>query len=243
VIPIYLKEINSFLSSLIGYVVIGFFLLVIGLVLWVFADTSILENNYAQLDPLFAVAPLVFMFLIPAITMRSFSEEYNAGTIELLYTKPIKDVQLVAGKYLAYLSLVLIALLPTLIYYYSIHQLGAPQGNLDRGAIVGSYIGLFSLAAVFVAIGIFASSITKNQITSFVIAVFICFFFNWFFEFISTLPLFFGSVDNLIEKLGINYHYASMSKGMIDSRDVIYFISIGFFFLVLTHFVVTRRRV
>jgi len=239
----YFKELSSFFSSRIAYVVIGTFLILLGLILWVFPDTSVLDNNYAQLDPLFAIAPLVFMFLIPALTMRSFAEEYNSGTMELLYTKPVSELKLVMSKYAAYCSIVGIALLPTLIYYYSIYQLGAPKGNLDSGAIIGSYIGLFSLSAVFVAIGIFSSSLTKNQITAFVIGTFLCFFFTWFFEFVSGLSIFYGSVDDIVERIGINFHYSSMSKGVIDSRDVIYFISVSVFFLILTHFIIKSKRI
>lgn len=238
----YFKEIRSFFSSMIAYVVIGVFLAFLGLILWVFPDTSILDNNYAQLDPLFAVAPLIFMFLIPALTMRSFAEEYNTGTIELLYTKPVSDAKLVLSKYCAYCTIVFLALLPTLIYYYSIYQLGAPKGNLDSGAIMGSYIGLFLLAAVFVAIGICASSLTRNQITAFVIGAFLCFFFTWFFDFVSGLSVFYGSIDDIVERLGINFHYSSMSKGVIDSRDVVYFISVSTYFLILTHFIIKSKR-
>ncbi len=238
----YFKEIRSFFSSMIAYVVIGVFLAFLGLILWVFPDTSVLDNNYAQLDPLFAIAPLVFMFLIPALTMRSFAEEYNSGTIELLYTKPLSDAKLVLSKYFAYCTIVFLALLPTLIYYYSIYQLGAPKGNLDSGAIIGSYIGLFCLAAAFVAIGICSSSLTRNQITAFVIGAFFCFFFTWVFEFVSGLSIFYGRVDDIVERLGINFHYSSMSKGVIDSRDVIYFLSISSYFLILTHFIIKSKR-
>jgi len=241
-IPIYLKEIRSFLSSLVGYVVIGFFLTVLGLIMWVFPDTSILDNLYAQLDPLFAVAPLVFMFLIPALTMRSYAEEYHAGTIELLYTKPISDVKLVLAKYLAYMSLMLLTLLPTLLYYYTVHQLGSPMGNLDTGAIAGSYIGLMCLASIYIAIGLFSSVLTKSQIAAFIIGAFLCFFCTWFFDFVSDLPAFIGSYDDVIERLGVNFHYSSISQGIIDSRDVIYFISMTTIFLVLTYYMIKTKR-
>ncbi len=241
-ISIYLKEIRSFLSSLVGYVVIGFFLTVLGLIMWVFPDTSVLDNLYAQMDPLFSVAPLVFMFLIPALTMRSYAEEYQSGTIELLYTKPISDIQLVLAKYFAYLSLMLLTLLPTLLYYYTVHQLGAPQGNLDSGAIAGSYIGLFFLASIYIAIGLFASVLTKSQIAAFIIGAFLCFFFTWFFDFVSDLPVLIGTYDDLVERLGINFHYSSISQGMIDSRDVIYFLSMTTLFLVLTYYMIKSKR-
>ena len=173
-IGIFLKEINTFFSSLIGYIVIGVFLVFLGLMMWVFPDSSLLEYKFATLDQLFSLAPIIFMFLIPAITMRTFAEENQNGTIELLATRPLHDMEIILGKYFASLALVVFALLPTLIYYYTIHQLGAPKGNLDSGAIIGSYIGLVFLSAAFVAIGIFASSLTDNQIVSFLLAVFIC---------------------------------------------------------------------
>lgn len=240
---IFLKDLGSFFSSLIGYIVLIGFLLILGLITWVFPDSSILENQYAQLDPLFSIAPLIFMFLIPALTMRSFAEEFNGGTIELLFTKPISDVKLVIAKYLAYLSIVLLALIPTFTYYYSVYQLGSPQGNLDSGAIVGSYLGLFLLAAVYVAIGIFSSALTKNQISAFVVGCFLCFFFTWFFEFVSTLPMFYGSLDGLIERLGIFYHYDALSKGLVAWKDVFYFLSITIYFIALTLQVLKSKRV
>jgi len=240
---IFLKDLGSFFSSLIGYIVLIGFLLILGLITWVFPDSSILENPYAQLDPLFSIAPLIFMFLIPALTMRSFAEEINRGTIELLFTKPISDIKLVLAKYLAYLSIVILALIPTFIYYYSVYELGAPKGNLDSGAIIGSYIGLFLLAAVYVAIGIFSSALTKNQISAFVVGCFLCFFFTWFFDFVSTLPMFYGSLDDLIEQLGIYYHYSALSKGLVTWKDVIYFLSITVYFIALTLQVLKSKRV
>jgi len=223
-----------FFASPIGYVVIGVFLLIMGLMLWVFNDTSILETNYAGMDQLFYVAPTIFVFLIPAITMRSFSEELQFGTMELLKTMPIKIHNLLLGKYFASLALVVLALIPTLIYYYSVYQLGSPRGNIDAGATMGSYIGLIFLSASLIAIGIFCSSLTKNQIVAFVLACLIGFLLLWGFDFIKDLPIFFGKIDNVIQKLGINYHYNSMSKGMIDTRDVLYFLSVSGFFLYLT---------
>lgn len=240
---IFLKDLGSFFSSLIGYIVLIGFLLILGLITWVFPDTSILNNSYAQLDPLFAIAPLIFMFLIPALTMRSFAEEFNVGTIELLFTKPIQEWKLVIGKYAAYLSIVLLALIPTFIYYYSVYQLGAPQGNLDSGAIIGSYIGLFFLASVYVAIGLCASALTKNQISAFVVGCFFCFVFTWLFEFISGLPIFYGWIDDTIERLGINYHYSALSKGLVAFKNVIYFVSLTAYFLILTVFIIKSKRV
>ena len=179
------KEITSYLSSLVAYVTIGVFLLVLGLFLWVFPESSILEYGYAGLDSLFSTAPFLFMFLIPAITMRSLAEERKEGTFELLLTRPLTDWQIVLGKYFATVVIVLFALVPTLVYYYSVYTLGTPQGNIDTGAVIGSYIGLFLLGASFAAIGLFASSITKNQIIAFTIAVFLCFFFYSGFDSLS----------------------------------------------------------
>jgi len=239
---IYRKELNSFFSSLIGYMVIGVFLLVTGLVLFVFPDTSLLEYNYATLGPLFDLAPSVFLFLIPAITMRSFAEENQAGTIELLTTKPLRDLDITLGKFLASLSLVVFALLPTFIYYFTVYELGMPSGNLDSGAAMGSYLGLLLLAAVFVAIGLWASSFTQNQIVAFILGAFLCFLVYSGFDYFSRLPIFVGRTDDLVEKLGIAYHYASISRGLIDSRDLVYFLSAAALFLAFTLVSLDRRR-
>ena len=239
---IYKKEINVFFSSLIGYIVIGIFLLIMGLLMWVFPDYSILDYNYASLDQLFGMSPVIFMFLIPAVTMRSFAEENQTGTIELLVTKPINEFQIILGKFFANVTLVIFALLPTLLYYYSVYQLGSPKGNLDSGAIAGSYIGLFFLSAVFTAIGLFASSVSDNQIVSFVLAVFCCFFFYWAFDFLSKISIFVGKIDDTIQNFGIEQHYRSMSRGVIDSRDVIYFLSVIILFLALTQTSLERRK-
>jgi ABC-2 type transport system permease protein len=182
------------------------------------------------------------MFLIPAITMRSLAEEYQQGTIELLATKPLRDRDIILGKYLAALVLVVFALIPTVLYYYSVYQLGEPVGNLDGGAIFGSYLGLFFLAAAFVAIGLFSSSLTSNQISSFVLATFLCFLLYYGFYFFSRLPVFVGRGDDLIERIGIDFHYQSISRGVLDSRDLIYFISVSVFFLICTHFVLQKRK-
>ena len=236
------KEIRSFLGSLIGYIVIAIFLITIGLMLWVFpGETNILENGYANIDGLFYIAPWVFMFLIPAITMRLFAEESRTGTIELLLTKPISDWQIVIAKFLAGFVLVLFSLLPTLVYFYSVHSLGNPVGNIDSGGTWGSYFGLLFLGAAFVAIGIFASALTDNQIVSFIVAVFFSYFSYDGFYRISSLELF-GAIDNIIIKLGIIEHYISMSRGVIDTRDVIYFFSVVGLFLLLTKTVLGSRK-
>jgi ABC-2 type transport system permease protein len=239
---IFQKEINTFFSSLIGYIVIAVFLILTGLLLWVFPDTSLLNQNFATLDQLFDLAPMIFMFLIPAVTMRTFSEEHQTGTIEFLTTKPLKDWEIILGKYFACVLLVAFALLPTLVYYVTIYQLGSPKGNLDSGAIAGSYIGLLLLGAVFTAIGIFASSLTNNQIIAFLLAAFLCFFVHWGFDFISRLPIFIGNGDDIVQMFGVDYHYRSISRGIVDSSDIIYYLSIIALFLLLTRFVLERRK-
>jgi ABC-2 type transport system permease protein len=236
------KEIHSFFSSLIGYIAIIVFLLVISLFLWVLqTDSNILENGYANIDPLFIMAPWVFLFLIPAITMRSFADEKKAGTIEMLLTKPLTDLQIILAKYFAGLLLVVFSLLPTLIYYYSVHKLGSPVGNIDTGGMWGSYIGLLFLGAAFVAIGIFASAITDNQVVSFILALFLCFFIYTGFDYLSSFALF-GKVDNIILGLGINHHYISMSRGVIDTRDIIYFVGLIALFVISTRTVLESRK-
>ena len=239
---IYKKELSGFFGSLTAYIVIGVFLVMTGLFLWLFPSTSVIEYSYATLDSFFYLAPTLFVFLIPAITMRSFAEESQKRTLELLLTKPLSDKQIVLGKYFAYLTLVIFAILPTAIYYYSIYQLGAPKGNIDSGAVLGSYLGLFLLASVFVAIGIFASSLSKNQVIAFVIAIILSFIVYWGFDFISALPVFWGVWDDFIQKLGINYHYMSISKGLVDTRDVLYFVSLTIVFLLMTEFVFKQKR-
>jgi len=236
------KEISGFLNSILGYVVMAVFLLVNGLFLWVFPlESNILDFGYANIDGLFLIAPFVFLFLIPAITMRFFAEEKKSGTIELLMTRPLTDLQVILAKYFAGLILVFISLIPTLIYFFSVYQLGFPKGNIDTGGMWGSYIGLLFLGASFVAIGLFASSITDNQIISFILAVVFSGFIYVGFEFIYGLDLF-GKVDLLVKTLGISSHYAAMSKGVIDTRDVIYFLSLISFFILLTKFSIEKRK-
>lgn len=239
---IFIKEINLFLSSLIGYLAIGVFLLATGLFMWVFPDYSVINYGFSSLDSFFRMSPYIFLFLIPAITMRTFSEEIQTGTFELLSTKPLKEWDIILGKYFASLALVLLAILPTFVYFYSVYSLGMPRGNLDLGATWGSYFGLFCLGATFVAIGLFCSSITSNQIVAFILSLFLCGFFYDAFSSLSRLDMFYGSLDTTIESIGINYHYASVSRGLIDSRDLIYFISLIGFFLSCTQFVLTKRK-
>ncbi len=241
-LTIFFKELNTFFSSLIGYIVVGVFLGILGLIMFVFPDTSLLNYNYATLDQLFDIAPMVFAFLIPAVTMRSFAEEHQTGTIELLATRPLTDLQIVLGKFFASLALVVFALLPTLLYYYTVYQLGSPKGNLDSGAIMGSYIGLIFLAGTFVSIGVFASSLANNQIVGFILATFLCFIFHWGFYLFSKLPVFVGRVDDIVQLIGIDSHYASISRGVIDTRDIIYFISVIGIFVAMTVASLERRK-
>lgn len=227
------KEINSFFASPVGYLVISVFLLLNGLFLWLFkGDFNILDNGFADLSSFFLLSPWIFIFLIPAITMRSFSDEKKQGTLELLLTKPISHLQIVLGKYFGALILVTIAILPTLIYVYTISKLGNPEGNLDIGSITGSYIGLIFLAAAYIAIGIFASTLSDNQIVAFIIAVFLCFFFYFGFEGLANYKLFGDSL--YIEKLGMDFHFKSIGRGVLDTRDLLYFLSITAFFIVMT---------
>ncbi|GEO04661.1 gliding motility-associated ABC transporter permease subunit GldF [Adhaeribacter aerolatus] len=235
------KEINSFLNSIIAYIVIGVFLVAIGLFMWVFPETSVLEYGYADMQTLFSMAPWVFLFLIPAVTMRSFSEEKKAGTLELLLTKPITDMQLILGKYFACLFLVLLALVPTLLYYYSVYSLGNPVGNIDSAAVTGSYIGLIFLAAIFTAIGVFSSAITENQIVSFILAVFLCFLVYIGFDYIASVQMG-GDTEYIISYLGIDFHYNALSKGLIDSRDILYFLSVILLLLLGTKLVLESRK-
>ena len=239
---IYTKEIQTFFSGLTGYIVLIVFLVLTGMFMWVISDTSVLSYNYASLGQLFSIAPLVFIFLIPAVTMQSFAEEKQQRTMEFLTTKPLRDIDIVFGKFLACLTLVVVAIIPTLIYYYSVVQLGSPVGNIDTGAVIGSYIGLISLAAGFTAIGLFTSSLTSNQIVAFLLAAFACFFIYWVFEFLSNQPVFYGKSDDLIKYLGMEYHYDNISKGRIDSKDIIYFASIIALFVWLTLISLDKRK-
>ncbi|MBI9037069.1 MAG: gliding motility-associated ABC transporter permease subunit GldF [Bacteroidales bacterium] len=236
------KEINGFLSSLTGYIVIIIFLIITGLFLWVLPiDFNILDFGYANLDSLFMLAPFVFLFLIPAITMRMFSDEKKSGTIEILLTQPLSDTQIIIAKFFAGLSLVIFSLLPTLIYFFSVYQLGFPPGNIDTGGTWGSFIGLFFLGASFVSVGLFASSLTDNQIVSFIIAIFLTGIAYMGFDIIYSFDLF-GNIDLFIKSLGINAHYISMSRGVIDTRDIIYFISFIAIFILLTKISLESRK-
>ncbi|MBA7527871.1 hypothetical protein ES705_20050 [subsurface metagenome] len=231
---LYKKEITDFFSSITGYIVVIVFLVVNGLFLWVFpGEMNILDAGYASLDTLFVIAPWVFLFLVPAVTMRAFSDEKKSGTLDLLLTRPISEMQIVLAKYLANVTVAAIALLPTFIFYGSVIMLGNPTGNIDSGGTWGSYLGLFLLAAVYVSIGLFASSLTENTIVAFVSAVLLCFFLYLGFNSVGYLSLT-GKTGNFILNLGIDAHYKSMQRGVIDSRDLVYFLSVIFLFLFFT---------
>jgi ABC-2 type transport system permease protein len=236
------KEINGFFSSLTGYIVIIVFLIINGLFIWIFPGVNnVLDSGYASLDSLFSIAPWVFLFLAPAVTMRMFSDEKKSGTIELLLTRPLSDFQIIFAKFLAALSLVLFSLLPTLIYFYTVYKLGNPIGNIDTGGTWGSYIGLFFLASIYVSIGVFSSSVTDNQIIAFILGMLLCFGVYIGFDYLSEIGAF-KSINSFVINLGINEHYKSMSRGVIDSRDMIYFISVIAFFLIITKTKLQSRK-
>jgi len=235
-LAIFRKEINIFFSSSIGYLVIAVFLTLNGLFLWVFSgDFNVFDFGFADLSAFFQLAPWVFLFLIPAITMKSFSDEKKMGTLELLLTKPLNALDIVLGKYLGAFVLTLLALIPTLLYVYTIQQLGKPIGNLDIGSTTGSYFGLFFLIAAYTAIGTFASTLSENQIVAFIIAVIISFFSYYGFEGLSGLPMF-NNQDLWLANLGMKAHFDSIGRGVIDTRDLIYFLSVTAFFIYLTVF-------
>jgi ABC-2 type transport system permease protein len=234
------KEFNAFLNSPVAYVVLGVFLIATGLFVWVFPDSSVLDYGYADLQTLFNLAPWIFLFLIPAITMRTFAEEKKAGTIELLLTRPLTDGQIIGGKYLACFLLALVALVPTLLYYFSVYKLGSPEGNIDSAATVGSYLGLALLAAVFAAIGILASALTRDQIIAFLVAVVGCFLIYSGFDSLASVLQ--GSSAYYVSQLGIAAHYRDLSKGLIDSRDLVYFFSVVAVALQATRLVLRSRN-
>lgn len=228
------KELRQFFSSLTGYIAILVFLLVNGLMLFVFQD-NIFDYGYATLDRFFELAPWVLLLLIPAITMRSFADEFRTGTFEILQTRPLSSWQITLGKYTGSLLVVLIALLPTLIYYVSVQTLAADGSGMDTGATMAAYLGLFFLAAVFTAIGVCASSFTSNAVVAFIVALAACALFYYGFSAIAGLAGAAAGLDYYIEMLGIDFHYRSISRGVLDSRDLVYFLSVLAFFLFLTH--------
>jgi ABC-2 type transport system permease protein len=227
------KEWNQFFSSITAYVALIIFLLLNGLFLFVFPDSSMLNFGYATLTPFFDFVPWVLLFLIPTITMRSLADEYKSGTFELLKTWPIKPAALVFGKFLGAFLIIIAALIPTLVYAFSLQHLSS-SGGLDIGATIGSYIGLLLLSGAFISIGLAASSFTNNTVVAFIAGAFVCFMLYIGFDALSKLPIFSGTLDYYIEMLGINFHYQSVSRGVIDTRDLVYFFVIIFFFLFIT---------
>ncbi|MDR2963285.1 MAG: gliding motility-associated ABC transporter permease subunit GldF [Bacteroidales bacterium] len=241
-IALFRKEIASFFSSLIGYLVISIFLLATGLVLWVFSgEMNILQSGYASLEGLFLLAPWIFLFLAPAISMRFFAEERKSGTLELLLTMPLSNMSIVLAKYFAAVVLLCIALIPTVLYVVTVYALGSPPGNLDVGATIGSYVGLIFLGAMYVAISIWVSSLTDSQIISFIVSAALCFVFFLGFDFVAELVNN-GTLKALISYVGIRQHYDSISRGIIDTRDIVYFLSFIAFFLYLTSLSLSRKR-
>ncbi len=236
------KELSAFFASITGYLIVIIFLIIIGLFTWVFpGQFNLLDMGYANLDTLFILSPWIFLFLVPAVTMRLFSEEKKSGTLDILLTRPISDFTIVLAKFITGLILVFIALLPTLLYYVTIYLLGNPIGNIDTGATIGSYIGLLFLAAIYVSIGLFASSITDNQIIAFLLGAVICFVFFFGFDALGSLSIF-SNMSSLIYSIGINEHYQSISRGVVDSRDILYFLSIISIFLLLTKTKLSSRK-
>ena len=239
---IYRKEISGFFNSLTGYIVIIVFLLINSLFIWVIpGEWNILDSGYAGLDTLFFLSPWVLMFLVPAVTMRMIAEEKRLGTIELIYSRPITERGIIYGKYFASVSLVLLAFLPGIIYYFSVYQLGESPGNIDKGGTIGSFIGLFFLASVYASAGIFASSVTDNQPIAFILAVLLCFVLFMGFDSFAYLPGL-KKLDEFVINLGINEHYKSISRGVIDIRDVVYFIAVVVFFNEATRFYLVSRK-
>ncbi len=234
---LYKKEITGFFSSLTGYVVIVVFLLLNSLFMWIIpGQFNVIENGYATLDSIFSIAPWLFLFLVPAITMRMFSDEKRSGTLDLLLTRPVTELQIILAKFFASWTLVLCSLIPTLVYFWSVYRLGNPVGNLDLGGTWGSYIGLFFLGGIYAAIGIFSSALTENQIVAFIIAVFSCFLLYLGFEFLSELAGS-GRMAFFISRAGIGYHYNSISRGVLDSRDILYFLGVMGLFIMGTRIV------
>lgn len=236
------KEITGFFSSLTGYIVIIVFLLINSLFMWVFpGEWNILDSGYAGLDTLFFMSPWIFLFLVPAVTMKMIAEEKRLGTLELLYSKPVTERDIVYGKFSASVILVLLALLPGIVYYFSVWFLGEPQGNLDKGGTIGAFTGLFFLAAVYASAGLFASSLTDNQVVAFIVAVILSFFLFIGFDSFAYMPGI-KKAGEFIINLGINEHYKSMSRGVLDLRDIIYFIAVVVIFNEATRLVLLSRK-
>ena len=238
---IYLKEINSFLSSLIAYIVIAVFLVAMGLLVWVFPETNVIDYGYADMGTFFSMGPFVLMFLIPAITMKMIAEEVNSGTIEILIVKPVTKLQVILGKYFAALTLVVVAIMPTIVYYYSLYQLSSPIGNIDTAGIAGSYVGLLLLSSVFCALGILSSSLTKNQVVAFILATFLSFILFTGLNSLAGINVW-SSISLPLSKLSLEYHYHAIGKGLLDSRDIIYFISVSAVLLYISKLTLSYKK-
>ncbi len=236
------KEVSSFFNSLSGYIVISIFLVCTGLFLWVIpGQINIIDIGYADLFSFFIIAPQLYLFLIPAICMKLFSEERKNGTLELLLTRPISTYTIVISKYLAAFILVIISLIPTLIYVYSIYSLASPVGSIDMGLVWGSYIALMFLATIYIAVSIFAGAFTNSQLTSFIYSITLCFIMYSGFDYIATIPIL-AQLENEISFMGINSHYSPMARGVIDTRDIMYFISVSTLFIYLTNKKIAKKR-
>jgi ABC-2 type transport system permease protein len=241
-LSIFSKEIRLFFSSIVGYVVIVLFILVSGMFLWILPDTNMFDYGYASMEKFFSFAPWILIFLIPAICMRTFSDEFKTGTIELLSTKPLKENSIIMGKFWASFALVCICLIPSLLYVVTLYSLAIIENNLDTGGIIGSYIGLLFLISAFTSISLFCSSMTDNQVVAFLIAVFLNFILYQGFEAISGMEALSGGLDYIISQIGLQFHYQSISRGVIDTRDIIYFISITLVFLFATRLFLQKRK-
>ncbi|SDA60202.1 ABC-2 type transport system permease protein [Algoriphagus alkaliphilus] len=226
---LYIREINAFFGSLTGYLILTLFLVALGLIVWVFPESSVLDYGFADLEALFSYTPYVFTFLIPALSMRAISEERKTGTWELLRTSPLSIIQIISAKYLALVTLVFLSVLPTLLYAYSIVQLGEPVGNLDLAGFFGSWIGLLMIGATFAAVGLFASSLTSQQVVAFVLGVFLCFVL--YFGFTALSGILSGDIAYWVEELSLSYHYISLSRGVVDSRDLFFLLGMIWVFL------------
>jgi ABC-2 type transport system permease protein len=236
------KEISAFFSTLTGYIVIAVFLISNSLFMWIFpGELNVIDSGYASIETLFIIAPWVFLFLVPAVTMRSFADEKKSGTLELLFTRPVSDIRIILAKFFAGLILVLFAIIPCLVYFFSVYLLGNPVGNIDTGGTWGSFIGLFFLASIYVAIGVFSSSTTDNQVIAFILSVLISFILYIGFDYISSISVL-RAIDQYILTMGINEHYGSMSRGVIDSRDIVYYVLVISLFILLTKIVIQSRK-
>ncbi len=238
---IFRKEINEYLSSLIAYVVIGVFLTALGLLTWIFPETNVLDYGYADMGTLFTLGPFVLMFLIPAITMKMFAEELKTGSFEILAVKPVAICDIVLGKFLASWAISIIAILPTLVYFFSLYQLASPRGNIDIAGIAGSYIGLLILSAVFTALGLLASSLTRNQVIAFVLAAFLSFLVFTGLNSLANINVW-SALAPLLSYLSLEQHYNAMSRGVLDSRDIVYLFSVTVLLLFFTRLKLTSPQ-